>query len=513
MSKVQVIQPKYQSKSTLQQTQMRTVKNPSFTGEFPTLEETVAKYGRETIEAKIGIKGSISRITQLLQKHKGELLSQGINGACTFFLSPIFIAFNPFSKEDEKTQQYTALRQPISAINTVLVSVPLTMLLNNHTEKIASKGYIKSIDLRSCPDKNYLGRVFRSEYKKVKNESNAKIEEFLNTFSTLEDRAKVEHDMKLLYPDLQGEKLAKQVHKGIIELYIKKKQKEATAFYTELMYKDPNVLRNNADIKNKVENLDDYLKENNLHEVDFQDFMRNNFKIDFIKEKIKENGKNKISYELKEEAFLEKIKEIKASDFLRKIGLVACEISDDGKYTTDKFSEEKLRKFLSIRREEPVIQTYMKTRTISRNAIEEEIHAMGKMLARHMQYTVDGKIISDESLTLEQMLEPLKIKPEEFIEDVKTKKVAFVVEKFAKKLEGLEGLVGLETKDVATQLMKIRTKIFNSKFGGLKQYVGIFFNLGIVAVTCTTLNWVYPRIIEKLFPSLLKHEEEMGGNK
>lgn len=513
MSKVQLIQQKYQPNSTLKQVQMKTPKKPNFTGEFSTLEETVAKYGRENIESKIGVHGWLNRTTKFLQKNKGELQSQGINAVCTFFLSPIFIAFNPFSNQDEKTKQYTALRQPISAINSLIVSVPLTMLLNNHTEKIASKGYIKSVDLRSCPDKNYLERIFKSEYKKVKNESKTKIEEFLNTFSSSEDRAKIEHDMKLLYPDIKGEKLAKQVHKGIIELYVKKKQKEATAFYTELMYKDPNILRSNADIKSKVENLDDYLKENSLHEVDFQELMKNNFKIDFIKDKTKENGKNKINFELKEGAFLERIKEIKASDFLRKMGLVACEISDDGKYTTDKFSEENLRKFLSIKREDPVIQQYMKTHNMRRNAAAEEIHAFGKMFARHMQYMVDGKILKEESLTLEQMLETLDIKPNEFMEDVKNKKVAFVLEKFAKKLNGMEGLVGAETKDFATQLMKLRTKVINAKFGGVKQYVGIFFNLGIVAITCTTLNWMYPRIIEKLFPSLLKVDKKTGGNK
>lgn len=506
MSKIQSIQPNYQPKS--KQGQTKFAQNPSFRGGASSLEDKVAEYGRKNIESKI----KLSWITQFLQKHKGELQTQGINALFTGTLAPLFIAFNPISKQDDKTKQYTALRQPISAVNSILVSVPLTIMLNQHTEKIASEGAIKSIDLRCCPDSNHLGRIFKKEYKAVKDDK-VKLEAWLNDFSTAEEREKVKHDMKLLYPNSKEQTLEKQVHKSIMELYVKKKQEKATAFYTELLYKDPVALRNNSEIQSKVKGLNEYLKENNLHEIDFKKFMKDNFNIEFLTEKIKENGTTKINSELKETAFLKQLKQIKATDFLRKMGLVSCKLGDDGKFTTDKFSEESLRKFLSIQRGEPVIQTLMKTRKICREAAEKEVEALSKMFARHIQYNIDGKMLSEESITLHQMLETLGIEPKTFMEDVKTKKASVVMEEFAKKLKGLDGLVGTETKDIASQLMKIRTKVLTAKFGGIKQYVGIFFNLGIVAITCTTLNWAYPRIVEKLFPSLVKDENKKGENK
>lgn len=508
MSKIQSIQPSNrQTLGANKNSNKFAALNPTFKGGASNLEEIVAEYGRKNIEPRIGIKGWLSTATQFLQKNKGELQSQGINAFFTFFLSPIFIAFNPFSREDDKTKQYTALRQPISAINALLVSVPLTMLINQHTEKIASEGAIKDLDLRVCPDKNYLEKIYKKEYNNVKSSQDS-LEKFLNTFSSAEDRAKVKHDTKLMFPDMKEEKLNKQVEKGVVELFIKNKQKEAANFYTELLYKDPNLLRANEQVKNRVKNLDSYLRENNLHEVDLKDFMKEHFNIEFIKE----NGK--INLELKEQAFLEKMHKIKAIDFLRKMGFVACDITpEDGKYTTDKFSERNLQEFLSTKRSAPVVEVLQKTHKISKTTAAAEVEALSKFFSRQIQYNVDGELIRNESITLHQLVKTLGIRPESFMEDVKNKKTGAFIEGFAKKLQGLKGIVGTETKDIATQLMKLKTRTLTAKFGGTKQYVGIFFNLFISAIACTTLNWAYPRIVENLFPSLLKKNKKEGGSK
>ena len=44
-------------------------------------------------------------------------------------------------------------------------------------------------------------------------------------------------------------------------------------------------------------------------------------------------------------------------------------------------------------------------------------------------------------------------------------------------------------------------------FGTFKKYALPFINIPITVMTCTALNWVYPRFVETFFPSLLKSDK------
>lgn len=491
---------------------------PSFEGKNQEITDFVKEFVKKNNVDKVGFHGWLSSLSQFLARNKGEIQTQAVNAVFTCTLAPAFIAFNPISKQDEKTKKYTALRQPISALNTILISVPLTTLINHHTERLASIGHLKSIDLRSNPNSDYLGRIFEKEYKKVKNNKN-ELETFLNNNGiSKEAREKLEKEIKDTFPQYEGVKLEKEIKKGWKELYIKHTQKKASEFFTELLHEKPENLVNNTNITGKlteyhIENLNDYLKENNLHEIDSSKFIKDHFDFDFFEEKLTENGKAKIKLELKEEAFGKKIKQINAIDFLRKIGFVGYEIEDDGKLKSGSIPEENLKTFLLQKRQEPVAEFLKNAHNITSETATKEAEEIGKMTSRNMQFTINGKIIEEESITLEKMLDTLKIKKSEFIEDINTKKIAEFMEKYAKKLVGMEGLTGTSVKDIAKQLIQNNKKPLERKFSGVKNYVGIFFNLGIAAIACTTLNWTYPRIVEKLFPSLAKNDSPKGGKK
>lgn len=502
----------------------------TFCSNSQTLEEIVKSYGKTNIEGKIGIKGWLSRITQALNKNKGEVQTQFINAFFTATVAPLFIAFNPISKQDKKTKEYTALRQPISAINAILISVPLTTLINRHTEMIASKGFIKSLDLRSCPDESYLKTLFAQDYNKVKGNPN-ELDKFLNSFSTAESRTAKEKEIRENFPKAGNWRLKNEQKKGLADLYVKAKQKEATDFYTKLMYENPDILRNNPEIRARVSDLDDYLSRNNLHELDFGKLMKDKFGVEFITEKIKEGGKTKEILHLKENALDKKIKEIKGIDFLRELGFVEATIGEDGKYTADSFSEEDLRRFIDRIDEEKKGKTFEahitdekgRIHTIKGEFSEETLRNQGKLKARQTERAVGSELLNRNTISLYDLIKATfgNQDKKQFENLVKNNKTAEVIEIFVQKLKGMDKLIGVKHKgsvptliDVSKQMMKLKNKIFKSKFGGTKQYVGIFFNLGIVAITCTTLNWAYPRIVEKLFPSLLADDKpKKGGNK
>lgn len=516
MSRINVINQNYQQTNIANKKLQKRDAKPSFTSSASTVEEYVAEYGKKNIEGHIGWKGWLSKLTQNLAINKGEIQTQKVNAIFTSTLAPAFIAFNPISKKDKKTKEYTALRQPISAFNSILISVPLTILLNQHTEMLASQGKIGITDLRCCPNGDYLKREFNREFKKLAN-NQASQEEFINSFSNAKQRDSLAKETKSVAEP--GTKAYKKLYKeGLADLYKKAKQAEATGFFTQLLYKTPEELKADQNIlnglaKNNITNLDRYLEKNNFHSKDCKQFLKDQLKLKFFEEKIIENGKTKINLELKESAFLKKIEQMRAADFLRQLGLVSFKIEDDGTFSKDSFKEENLRKFLSMKREEPVIDIVMQNHNFDRETATKEVHAIGKMISRQIQHTVDGEIVDGESIKVKQMLDTLGIKTGDLIEQIKTKNTAEFLEYISSHFKGMEGLTGTSVKEITTQFIKNNTPLIERKFGGIKNYVGIFFNLGISALACTTLNWSYPRIVEALFPSLVKDSATEGGKK
>jgi len=236
--------------------------------------------------------------------------------------------------------------------------------------------------------------------------------------------------------------------------------------------------------------LDKYVDKNNLYKVDFKDVMKENFNIEFFKDG-----------SLKEHAFDEKLKSIKAADFLRKTGLVSGD-----------FKEEDLRKFMSIRRQEPVKKALEKSIKNKKEAgaLAEEI---GKYTSRVVEYHVKGELINEESVTLAQMLDTLKIKTT-FKENMMNKKFSTVLSDLSTNhLKGLEAIKGKGMKDFAGNLVKNKITRTAADFKNINKYVGIVVALASLPFSCGALNWLYPRIVERCFPSLVEDDSKKGGKK
>jgi len=454
--------------------------------------ETINKIAKEiapgvetTINKSMPI---ISRISALLAKHDGELQNQVINMAFTTTLAPTFIAWNPFSKQDEKTKKFAAARQPISAVIAILGGYPITTAINSYMNKMGSVGYHESIDLRMKPNESYL-KYLHKKYKGMLNGEKYNLKDFIDT-----------------------------------------KQKERTNLFTSLISENPahikieegtgaiSVLKNgkHVELGRNITNLgtqaelDRYLQKHNLYNVKFSDFMRDEFKFEFFNDGgIKPHTINK------------KLGSVKTIDFLRQLGIV----------TKKDFSESDLHEFISRARQNAkavdVIKHAHKSGALQATGAAELAEEISKTATRVVQTVVGENVAKTEAHTLGQFFERFDYHGARLQELMDSSMVTVLNEmKEYFQESGMKKFDANATiQDFAKNLMHNRIAKTESYFKGFKLFAGIGFNLFTTAVTCTALNWAYPRIIERFFPSLVKDdipndksktqqsEIKKGGNK
>jgi len=359
MSKIESIVPKYQPMTNLGHGQINYASRQSFSGAASEADEAAkaaAKAITDEVTKEITKKaGKLGWISNFLAKNDGEIQSQAINAAFTTTLAPVMIAWNPFSKQDEKTKKYTALRQPVSAGIAMTGGLAMTIATNYYMNKMASEGYIANVDARIEPTKDYLKSKFKQDYKAAPDKK-----EFLekcNPESIKGDKFS------------QNEKPTKKYLEACLDGYSNNVKEERKKLFTALIGEDPK----NIEIK---ENSEIWVKGEKLAE------------------KIPNLGT------------------------------------------------------------EAELKAYIK---------EHNLHANPELFE--------------------------KIKNE--IKELKP---------------------NAEIKEVAKEFMSNKIKRMGKDFSNFNKYALIFFNLFMVAITCTALNWAYPRFVEKFFPHLAKDDTPKKGN-
>ena len=79
--------------------------------------------------------GRFGRFLNYVGENQGEALNIIVTAVGTAIICPLFIAFNPFSKEDDKTKQYSEWRQPISAVIALVTQLTITKWFNDWIER------------------------------------------------------------------------------------------------------------------------------------------------------------------------------------------------------------------------------------------------------------------------------------------------------------------------------------------------------------------------------------------
>ncbi len=139
-----------------------------------------------------------------LGKNNGEILNTIVTAIGTAFVAPVFIAFNPFSKEDKETKTYSALRQPISAVLALAMQIGVNSKFNQALDRYASTGQLDRANLTAKPQFSHLRNIIKLE------KTGLKTEEIENIIEQRQDAAfwskvesmRADKNLEIKYSDL-----------------------------------------------------------------------------------------------------------------------------------------------------------------------------------------------------------------------------------------------------------------------------------------------------------------------
>lgn len=490
MSRINPIQSNYQQVSQLSDIKKNIIQNTSFTGGLTEAEKSIARAVTDSLYNKP------ANFFKWLADSKGELQSQIINACFTTTVAPFWIAYNPFAKTDEKTKKYTALRQPISAVVALAGGLPLTVLINRQFAKLGSEGYIPSYDMRSCPDEtDYLSLQFKKAYAEAKKSPSA-LAEFEKAYLPrgFENTEPQGFIRKFLFNWTKQGELKNNYYKSIkggIENFFSRLISEDTKNIT---FKDGVISITDRSaaggvLQRKIPNITSraeftaYLDANNLHRRSLGSFLHEHFGLHLL-----EDGS------VKPYAVEKSVRNINALEFIKKLGILG-----EATYKKDMkaFDGKELGRIL-FGEDGP---------DISKMNLEELL--------------VKFKILNPENKSLSvDAIADLKVSQ---LRRFMNESMSQILDRFSKPFKntrediGPRFDVGAGIDKFAQNIMKAKNKLLSSDFGIFKFFAGIVFNMFIIMVTCTVLNWMYPRVVKALFPHLVKSDEPSkdvkGGNK
>ena len=438
---------------------------------------------------------------------KGEIGGILITALGTGLVAPIFIGFNPFvkapknatpeeKKENENTKLYTAMRQPISAVLAIIfqasvqkyIDKGLDSVFNNpkyssfaglHTDQqeLNTKTYIQSNVRKAMKEDgktkpSWIKALFSSEAKEARK---AYTEEFDKRVKDVQDKqlervaerfqetGKINIGKKHLDFPTTAELVNKQIDSYIKDAKALQKTPEMISKYLDRA----ELLINN---ENDIRNVFGQISEKNVT-ADIQNLLAK---------------KQKPEVETLLQEILNKPEDLRYSRARRTLERIDCiKMMCDGK-----FSREAYRNVL-----------------LDRN-----------------------KVLTDRVVELTAA----KVDPKKADEKAIAKAIKGIVKQcgFNGVDEGIVKSVLCDTDTFGDDVAKLTKKVYKdiatgykklveNSYKGVNQFtkigVGVFITLPI---TCTALNWVYPRFMDIFFPSLSgandkkpEQNQKIGGNK
>lgn len=495
MSKIQAVN--YQQQPKLAQPHANHASAQSFGHGLSDLPKPVQDILTKGVGSRISTRlGKIGKVYTWLSDTQGEIQTQAINNLFTASLAPAMIAFNPFTKQDEKTKKYTAWRQPISAVIAMTAGLAMTLGINKFMENTYHQGYLETIDLRMIPDKNYLKKTY---------------------YKTEEKRGFFSRSWRLL----KGEENPRR------DKFIKDVQEERLNFFTRLMTEAPEnikfdektkaILVNGEDLQagQKIrvpgfetkKALDKFIQANSFHNKTFGQFLKERFGFEFFPDG-----------ELKPNITDAKLSDIKAMDFLKEMGLI-----------DEKVSETELRKGLGVmqqsRKIEEVREIFKRIK-MNQDDASHLLEVIGKNTTRVTQLYMGEQLGKAKATTMGQLLHQLGIDlaseggNKSVLQKATESSMVKAVNGLKKNLDDLNINGFKENADASyfiKNILKNSTKRMAEHAKNYQKYAGIGFNLITTGVSCYILNWAYPRIMDRFFPELTvskqKPDAVKGGNK
>lgn len=487
--------------------------------------------------------GRGGKFLDMLSRTAGEMQNIVIIGLGTAFIAPIFIANNPLSKEDKKSKQYSALRQPISAVIATATSLGINYPIAKWFNEKATNGSLAKFDMSAAPPKEYLKDLYSKVNGRLKKGKG--IGKLSRTEKTIIDLIPSDsitnHQIwREKYPSFQD--FVSVVH-------------EAT--------------------KNKyAEKMLSYDNKEGLRQMSVKDFLIKN--LEFLPDDINKEILNPDDVKIK-------LTDVKAMTFLKALGIDDIDESTLRKYLGDNFYEgkfnelknndafsQKLYEIFSSLPEKNVEQKELvelfandemlsdklgadliedlynsfKTSQASNatpNNFQNEINkyfnkdftsAQCKKITRIAELLIPEEMKNAETITLKNLFKVVKFDKIALDEGFynNTNVLNMKMDKFLLALDKAMHLDELRAHKLKVSTIKVLSSSeklikFAKAIGAnaakkgenaLKSYSkaqGIILSLLVLPPSCTFLNWAYPRVMDALFPSLSKSKAQNKGGK
>lgn len=418
---------------------------------------------------------------QRLKNSMGEFQNIVINSIGTGLIAPLLIKYNFLSKTDEDTRTYTAWRQPVSAVLAILTQALVTLPFEYVIKTMVNNG------------------EFGIKYN--------------STFAP---------DEKLLRKEIIKNNPQKKFSKSELDTLVKEKQK-----------KKLKELVNTLLTENKIK----FSKYNDPNLVSLPDEELRQLAIDTISDELAlEQKELKKSYKEKTPAKLQR------ADFYRTYPEESLNLLVEVNQKVDASkSDKELRSFLkrkmkTLRQEKahPELITMLQEmydrhsyynkkskqrRTSLVELVKKKVVGMLEAHSCYSKYTdfesLQEQIISegkkrvndlDGSITvLDRAKKMLEKNPQTTINEIY---------EYIKKEVAARGIESrFEDFKLPERMIARLGKIVQSNASALKQMSSLVVSLAMLPVTCSLLNWTYPRFMDMVFPNLSnkKHDTESSN--
>lgn len=440
---------------------------------------------------------------------KGEIGGILITALGTGLVAPIFIGFNPFvkapknatpeqKKENENTKLYTAMRQPISAALAIVFQASIQKYIDKGLDKVFNNPKISkyartNLDQQELNTETYIQSKVKKAMKKDGETKPSLIKSLFSKKAKEQRKAYVENFNAKVesIQDEQVDNIARKFQEtgkiNIGERYLgwrstSKLVNDQIDSYIQdarALQKTPEKI---AKYINRAELLTNKKNEAHIRNI-FSQISEQNVTADVQKLLAKENNPD-IKTLLQE--ILNKPEDLRYSRVQRTLQRIDCiKTMCGGEFTRDKYKNALVeRNGILADRIVELTGAKLDTKTADQKAVKEAIEKIAQQCSfKDVEGSIQRSVLCD-------------------------------TDTFGKDLSEI-------TKKVYKDITKGYKKLVENNYKSWNQFtkigVGVFITLPI---TCTALNWVYPRFMDIFFPSLSGTDEKkpeqaqkIGGNK
>lgn len=396
----------------------------------------------------------------------GENLNNAVTALGTAFVAPIFIAFNPASKEDKNTKAYTSLRQPISAGITLGTQVFVMSNYNKWLDKHAAYLGVDQMDLSAKPPRSTLLPRVKQEYELYKFDCMRRNVEPEKKKVWINNRVRSLQD-EAFYDTLKRLRKTMDISKLDMADVVKPSAVEAK---TKALFKD--VLKDKFAFTDSelehIESIDELAKKGkSLISSKGLDF-------EHVRETIDTIAKEAAIKDLNE-----------CIDMEAKVKFDVSTHLHDMQAQVEQFRVEAMKKHsaTSASPESVLNQIENEVKAAKQNIYNKKLNSLQPKYDQISQLSEDAKTLDDKIF-------------EYVFNKIKNAKSMDRIKDHGKTFEAARRNV-LIKKYLTTSINKAEAKL-----KGWKDRSGIIVGLLILPITCGILNWSYPRIMEKFFPKL-----------